>query len=147
MSTDFKTILFGHLAFIALAAVLLVMQYLPIELPRVLFSFAMIAISFCAGPWAALGLPKRSGASLLTAIILWAIAGISTIVIITMNNIERMREAREAGIKCMMRARSSSCSSVALHAFSSCSSVLAWDVSNTTFQIAPKKALAVNSCS
>lgn len=99
MSTDFKTILFGHLAFIALAAALLVMQYLPIELPRALFSFAMIAISFCAGLWAALGMPNRSGASLLTAIILWAIAGISTVVIITMNIAERVRQAREMGEK------------------------------------------------
>jgi hypothetical protein len=99
VSSDFKTILFGHLAFIALAGLLLLMQYLPIGLPRVLFSFAMIAISFCAGLWAALGIPKRSGTSLATGIILWTIAGISTIVIITMNIAERVRLAREMGEK------------------------------------------------
>jgi len=59
----------------------------------------MIGISFCVGLWAALGIPKKSGASLLTAIILWAIAGISTVVIISMNVAEGVREAREAGIK------------------------------------------------
>lgn len=99
MSSDTKTILFGHLAFLALAAVLFVMQYVPTELPKVLFPFAMIAISFCVGLWAALGVPNKSGASLLTALILRSIAGTSTVVIISMNIAERMREAREAGMK------------------------------------------------
>ncbi|HEY6170955.1 MAG TPA: hypothetical protein VIX80_01735 [Candidatus Kapabacteria bacterium] len=99
MTSDTKTILFGHLAFIALAAVLLVMQQVPTELPKRLFPFAMIAISFCAGLWAALGVPKRSGASLLTAIILWSVAGIGTVIIISMNIAERVRRAREVGAK------------------------------------------------
>jgi 4-hydroxybenzoate polyprenyltransferase len=99
VSADFKTILFGHLAFIALAAALLLMQYVPTELPKKVFPFAMIAISACAGAWAALGVPRRSGASLVTAIILWTVAGVSTIVILTMKNVERMERARAEGMK------------------------------------------------
>jgi 4-hydroxybenzoate polyprenyltransferase len=99
VSPDSKTILFGHLAFIALAAALLLMQYIPVKLPKKVFPFAMIPISFCDGLWAATGVPKRSGASLLTAILLWSVTGIGTVVIISMNIAERVRQARAEGIK------------------------------------------------